>query len=460
MTTWQAYLETNHDRYIEELFDFVRIPSVSAMAVHIPDVQRAAEWVATRLGAAGVEHVEVMPTGGHPVVYADWLHAGDDLPTILIYGHFDVQPPDPLDLWESPPFEPVLKDGRIYGRGASDDKGGMLTAIIATEALLRTEGGLPINVKFCFEGQEEIGSPQIPEFLEAHKQKFACDVILTSDGLMWSGDVPMILTALKGLASFEIEVTGPQSDMHSGLMGGMVANPLEALARLIATMRDETGKIAIEGFYNDVRDLSAEDRQQFRETPFDDETIKELAGVTDLFGELGYTNQERNWARPTLDINGIWGGYQEDGTKTVLPSKATAKFTCRLVVDQEPTKIVELVRRHVEKHLPVGVTAKLISHKDRGMPYLIPTEHPVIDITGQVLTEVFGVEPNFARVGGSIPITDSFKQSLGAYTFNFGWSCSDEQLHAPNEFFRLRNFVRGQQAYCKVLHRLKAYRPS
>ncbi len=331
----------------------------------------------------------------------------------------------------------------------------MFTPIIATEALLNTEGGLPVNVKFCFEGQEEIGSPQIPEFLETHKEQFACDVILTSDGLMWSGDVPMILTGLKGLASFEIEVMGPQSDMHSGLMGGMIANPLEALARLIATMRDDEGKILIEGFYDDVVGLSAEDRQQFRETPFDDDTIKQLAGVSELFGEPGYTNQERNWARPTLDINGMWGGYQADGTKTVLPSKATAKFTCRLVVDQKPKKIVELVRQHVAKHVPAGVTAKVVSHKDGGMPYLIPTEHPVIDITGQVLTEVFGVEPNFARVGGSIPITDSFKQSLDALTFNFGWSCNDEQLHAPNEFFRLRNFVRGQQAYCEVLHRLK-----
>jgi acetylornithine deacetylase/succinyl-diaminopimelate desuccinylase-like protein len=454
MTTWQEYLVANRTRYIEELFDFLRIPSVSAMQVHIPDVVRAGEWVVERLKMAGIEHVELMPTDGHPVVYGDWLHGGVEQPTVLIYGHFDVQPTDPLELWDSPPFEPVLKNGRVYGRGASDDKGGMLTPIIAVEALLHTEGKLPVNIKFCFEGQEEIGSPQIPSFLEKHKEKFACDLVLSADGLLWNADEPMMLTGLKGLASFEIHVTGPERDLHSGL-GGVVQNPLEALARLIATMRHDDGKIAIEGFYDDVRDLTDTERKQFRESPYDEEAYKAQLGIHEFFGEPGYTNRERNWARPTLDINGMWGGYQGDGTKTVIPAKAYAKITCRLVVDQHPDKIVELVRQHVAKHTPPGVTVEVVSHEEKGMPYLIPSEHPVNNIVGQVLTEVFGTEPHYARVGGSIPITDSFRQSLGAWTFNFGWTVMDENLHAPNEFVRVRNFERGQRAYCLVLEQLR-----
>ena len=454
MTSWQTYLENNRDEFIEELFDFVRIPSVSAMKVHIPDVVRAGEWVVDRLKTAGIENVELMPTGGHPVVYGDWLYAGEDQPTILIYGHFDVQPPDPLELWDSPPFEPVMKNGRIYGRGASDDKCGLLTSIIGVEALLKTEGKLPVNVKFCYEGQEEIGSPQIPEFLETHKEKFAADLVLSADGLLWSADVPMMLTGLKGLLAFELHVTGPEQDLHSGL-GGVVQNPLEALSRIIASMRHENGRIAIEGFYDDVRDLTEEEKQQFSESPYDEAEHKAQLGIKEFFGEPGYTNRERNWARPTLDINGLWGGYQEDGTKTVIPSKAYAKFTCRLVVDQHPDQILELVRNHVAKHTPVGVTVEVVTDGNKGMPYLIPSDHPAINTVGQVLTEVFGTEPHFARVGGSIPITDSFRASLGAWTFNFGWTVMDENLHAPNEFVRVRNFERGQRAYCMILHRLK-----
>lgn len=263
-----------------------------------------------------------------------------------------------------------------------------------------------------------------------------------------------MLTGLKGLASFELHVTGPERDLHSGL-GGVVQNPLEALARLIATMRHDNGKIAIEGFYDDVRDLTDKERRQFRESPYDEEAHKAQLGIHEFFGEPGYTNRERNWARPTLDINGMWGGYQGDGTKTVIPAKAYAKFTCRLVVDQHPDRIVELVRQHVARHTPPGVTVEVVSHDDKGMPYLIPTEHPVNNVVGDVLTEVFGTEPHYARVGGSIPITDCFRQSLGAWTFNFGWTVMDENLHAPNEFVRVRNFERGQQAYCLVLERLQ-----
>jgi acetylornithine deacetylase/succinyl-diaminopimelate desuccinylase-like protein len=453
MTTWQTYLEQNKDRYIEELFEFIRIPSVSAMDAHIPDVQNAAEWVAKRLEKAGIEHVEIMPTAGHPVVYGDWLHAGAGFPTVLIYGHFDVQPPDPLDLWESPPFEPEIRDGRIYGRGASDDKGGMFTPIIAVEALLNTSGALPINVKFCFEGQEEIGSPQIRQLLANNKEKFACDLVLSADGLLWSADTPMLLVGLKGLAAFELHVTGPESDLHSGL-GGVLMNPLEALSRVIASMRHADGKIAIEGFYDDVRDLTNAERVQFANAPYDEAEHKAQLGIDEFFGEPGYSNRERNWARPTLDLNGLWGGFQGNGTKTVIPSKAYAKFTCRLVEYQDADKILSLVKAHVAKHTPPGVTIEFVENQGKARPYHIPVDHPVTNIVGQVLTEVFNAEPHYARVGGSIPITEYFRESLDAHTFNFGWTVMDENLHAPNEFVRVRNFERGQRAYCLILEKL------
>ena len=454
MSTWQTYLDDNKQRFMDELFDFIRIPSISAENRHIPDVLRAGEWVADRLTQAGAEHVEVMPTAGHPVVYGDWLHAGEDKPTILIYGHFDVQPADPFDLWDTPPFEPVLKDGRIYGRGASDDKGGMFTGIIGFEALLKTDGTLPVNVKFCYEGQEEIGSPQVLELLTTHADKFSCDIVLSSDGLLWSGDEPMMLTGLKGLAAFELHVTGQATDLHSGLTGGMLQNPLEALCQLVATMRHPDGKIAIEGYYDNVLELTETERRQFSETPWDEAEMKATLGSDTFFGEPGYTPRERNWARPTLDMNGIWGGFQGDGSKTVTPAKAFAKFTCRLVANQDPERIIQLIEAHVAKHTPVGVSAEVVANHGSAKPYLIPADHPVNNIVGQVLTEVFNQEPHFARVGGSIPITEHFQAALGAWTFNFGWTVMDENLHAPNEFFRVRNFERGQQAYCKILLRL------
>jgi acetylornithine deacetylase/succinyl-diaminopimelate desuccinylase-like protein len=453
MTTSQTYLEQNKDRHLEELFEFIRIPSVSAMNVHIPDVYKAAEWVVKKLGEAGIEHVEIMPTAGHPIVYGDWLHAGADKPTVLIYGHFDVQPPDPLDLWESPPFEPEIRNGRIYGRGASDDKGGMFTPIIAVEAYLKTIGSIPVNVKFCFEGQEEIGSPQLRQLIANHKDKFACDLVLSSDGVLWDGDTPMLLTGLKGLTAFELHVTGPSSDLHSGL-GGVLMNPLEALSRVIATMRHPDGKIAIEGFYDDVRELTDAERIQFSDAPYDENEHKTQLGIDDFFGEPGYSNRERNWARPTLDINGMWGGFQGDGTKTVIPSKAYAKFTCRLVEYQDPDKIIALIKIHVAKHTPSGVMIEFIENPGKAQPYHIPNDHPVTNIVGQVLAEVFNVEPHYARVGGSIPVTEYFRESLDAYTFNFGWTAMDENLHAPNEFIRVRNFERGQRAYCLILEKL------
>ncbi len=454
MTEWQTYLDSHKSHHLADLLDFIRIPSVSALPEYAEDVFRAGQWVAKRLEAAGVENVAVMPTGGHPVVYGDWLHAGADKPTVLIYGHFDVQPADPLELWQSDPFEPMVTDDVIIARGASDDKGGMLTPILAVDAILKTSGDLPVNVKFCFEGQEEIGSPQLADFLEEHKQLFAADMILSADGLIWDADRPMMLQSIKGLCKVEIHVTGPQSDLHSGLHGGVLQNPIEALAQLIATMRHPDGKIAIEGFYDAVVDLSPEERAAMAIAPYDAEAHRQSLGIPEFFGEPGFSNRERNWSRPTLDFNGIYGGFQGEGSKTVIPSQAHAKLTCRLVPDQDPDDILQLIKTHIETHTPPGVTVKVELGEGKAYPYAIPHDHPANRPIREVLTEVFGVEPYEARVGGSIPICTHFFNSTGAYFFNFGWSAADENLHAPNEFVRIRNFERGQRAYGLVLHAL------
>ena len=456
---WQQYLDDNHDRFLNEYFDLVRIPSVSALPSHAADVEKAAGWTADRLKAAGVENVEIMPTGGHPVVYGDWLHAAGK-PTLMIYGHFDVQPIDPIELWDTPPFEPTLKeDGRIYARGASDDKGGMVTPIFAVEALLQTTGELPCNVKFCFEGQEEIGSPQLPAFMAQHKEKFACDLVASADGLQWSETEPMLVVALKGLCSIEITVRGPSSDLHSGLHGGVIQNPLEALSNIIASLRTADGKIAVDGFFDNVVDLTADDRVKIAEVPFDAQAYKDQLGVDDFYGEPGYTTRERNWARPTLEINGMWGGFQGDGTKTVIPSEAHAKITCRLVANQNPHKIVEKLIAHVEKHAPVGVDVEARPGNGVAQPFLMASDHPANAMAAEVLTELYGTPPYHVRVGGSVPVIPMFQSELGAETINFGWSLGDEMLHAPNEFFRLASLARGMRGYCLLLERFATYQP-
>lgn len=457
MAHWSEYLDQEYDRFFEEYLDFVRIPSVSALPQHAADVRQAGEWVVERLKAAGVENVELMETGGHPVVYGDWLHAGDDKPTIMIYGHFDVQPADPLDLWETPPFEPTVRDGRVYARGASDDKGGMVTPIFATEAHLKTTGQLPVNVKYCFEGQEEIGSPDLQPFFENHQEKFACDVVFSSDGLLYDADQPMLLLGLKGLTGLQINVTGPSSDLHSGLHGGVMQNPIEALSNIIASLRHEDGTIAVDGFFDDVVDPTPAGRKKIAEIPFDEDEYAKSVGISELFGEPGYNTRERNWLRPTLELNGIWGGFQGDGTKTVLPSKAHAKITCRLVANQDPPTIYNLLKAHIQKHAPPGVTVEVEPTAGTGYPYLMAADHPGNKIAADVLHELFGKQPTEVYVGGSIPIVAFFKNSLNADTVNFGWTCGDENLHAPNEFFRIENLKRGMRGYCMMLEAMVDY---
>jgi acetylornithine deacetylase/succinyl-diaminopimelate desuccinylase-like protein len=454
--SWETYLDQNQQRFVEELLDFVRIPSVSAKPENIPDVQRAADWVAARLTAAGAERAEVLPTAGHPVVCAEWLHAGADKPTLLIYGHFDVQPAEPFDLWTTPPFEPEIRDGRVWGRGASDDKGGMLIPILAFEAMLRANGRLPVNVKFFFEGQEEIGSPDLPPFVAAHADRLQADMIFSADGLQWAPGQPQIVEALKGLVSLEIVVSGPRSDQHSGMVGGGIANPALALAHILGGLRNADGLITVEGFYDDVIPLSDEVRAAIDRVPFPDADLLAETGAPAIWGEPGYTTKERIFARPTLDINGLTSGWQGAGTKTVLPALASAKITCRLVAAQSPEAIFEAIRAHVAKHCPPGVTAEVRRNPGRADPFLVPAGHNATAVASQILQEVYGRAPYRTRVGGSIPVMTTLLETLGVHAVMFGFSHGDENLHAPNEFFRLDAFRLGQTAYGRLFERLGA----
>lgn len=449
---WRQYLAANQERFEQELLDFLRIPSISALPAHAADVERAAQWVAGRVAQAGMEHVAIMATGGHPVVYADWLHAPGQ-PTLMIYGHFDTQPVDPVELWDSPPFEPVVKEGRVYARGASDDKGNMLPPILALEALLRTTGKLPVNVKCFFEGQEEIGSPTLPAFIAARKEQFACDYVVSADGGQWAEDQPALAIAFKGLCAVQIDVVGPAYDVHSGGYGGAIQNPIHALVQILASMRGTDGRILVDGFYDSVRPLSAEDRAQIATVPFDEAQYKAKLGIDAVFGETGFTTLERAWGRPTLEVNGIWGGFQGDGVKTVLPSAAHAKITCRLVADQQPETITRLLEEHIRRHTPPGVQVTVTLPESGAIPYLMPADHPSNIAARAVLEELYGKPPIYARSGGTIPVCALFLDSLGVYTVNFAFALNDERQHSPNEFFRLASFRRGQEAYCMLLER-------
>lgn len=459
MAAWETYLNDHKDRFVNELMEFLRIPSISSLPDHATDVQEAAEWVETRMKSAGIESVRIIPTGGHPVVYGDWLHAPDK-PTVLIYGHFDTQPVDPLELWDNPPFEPTIKGGRIYARGATDDKGNLFIPIIVTEALLKAEGTLPVNIKFLFEGQEEIGSPQLPDFIAAEKDLLACDLILSADGGQWDEDQPAAILGTRGLSPVLIEVRGPDHDLHSGTYGGTIANPIHAMTQILTSMHDQEGRVTVDGFYDDVRPLSDEERTQLNRVPFDEAKYLDETGSISLFGEPGFTSHERAWARPTLEINGIYGGFQGEGLKTVLPSRANAKISCRLVADQDPIKIADRLETHVKKVTPPGVKVTVIKPENRAIPYLVPATDPGIRISASVLRDLYGKEPYYIRMGGTIPVNALFLQLLGVYTVIFSFGLQDECQHSPNEFFRLSSYERGQKAYGMLLKRLeKEFRP-
>ena len=451
---WQEYLDTHQNRFVTELQNFVRIPSVSAKPEHMPDVVAAGEWVVARLRAAGAENVALYPTQGHPVVYGDWLHAGEDKPTVLLYGHFDVQPAEPLELWETAPFAAELRDGRIYGRGASDDKGGMMAPILAAEALLQTTGRLPVNVKFFFEGQEEIGSPTLAPFVKDNAALLRADMIISADGGQWSETEANLLMGLKGLVGCEITVTGAKADLHSGMHGGGVANPLHGLSQIIAALKGADGRINVPGFYDDVLDLTVEDRQAIARVPFDQEAYIAQLGVPDVFGEEGYSVRENLWARPTLELNGIWGGYQGGGIKTVLPSEARAKITCRLVANQTPDQIYALMAAHIHSLCPKGLRVSVERLPGSANPFLVPRGHNGTAAVSEVLSTLYGKAPYAVRTGGSIPVMSLLLQELGVHGAVMAFGLNDENIHAPNEFYRLSSYRKSQTAYCMLLERL------
>lgn len=435
------YFKQNRGDHLEELKTFLRIPSISSLNEHKQDMQKAADWLKNALEQAGLEHVSIDKTAGHPVVYADWLNAPGK-PTVLVYGHYDVQPVDPLHLWETPPFDPHVRDNRLYARGASDDKGQTFMHIKTAEALLKLNGELPVNMKFIIEGEEEIGSPNLPSYVEQNKSKLAADLIVISDTGMQGPGRPAVCYGLRGLAGIQIDVKGPKGDLHSGLYGGAVQNPIHAVADIVASFHDKEGTIQVDGFYDDVVPLTDEERAAYRELNFDLAAEKRELGITEDFGEPGYSFLERTWVRPTLEINGIFGGFSGEGIKTVIPSEAGAKITCRLVPDQEPDDIIAKLRAHVDAHLPPGVTAT-ITEFDKGTPFITPFDHPAIQAAGRSYEKVYNVPTVYTRMGGSVPIVAEFDRILGLPVVLMGFGLSTENFHAPNEHFHLENFDKG-----------------
>ena len=436
-----AYIETNKERFVEELFDLLRIPSISAQpSLHKEDMVRCAEWLAASLVKAGADTAQVMPTNGNPVVYAEKI-VNPEARTVLVYGHYDVMPVDPREEWKTEPFEPVIKDGRIWGRGADDDKGQLFMHAKAFEAMCATDS-LPCNVKFMLEGEEEIGSANLYDFCRENKELLAADIILVSDTSMISMDTPSITCGLRGLTYMEVEVTGPNKDLHSGLFGGAVANPANVLTRLVSSLVDENGRVTIPGFYDDVRELTPAEREAFNQAPFNMDDYKRALDIDEVEGEAGYTTIERTGVRPSLDVNGIWGGYTGEGTKTVIPSKASAKISMRLVPNQDFEKIGELFKAHFEAIAPKSVKVD-VRFLHGGAPYVAPTDMAAYKAAEKAIVDTFGKKPLPFYSGGSIPIISGFEQILGIKSLLIGFGLAEDAIHSPNESFGLNQFYKG-----------------
>lgn len=436
----QAYIENNKDRFLDELFSLIRIPSISAKQEHKADMEACARRWTEVLLSSGADKAVVMPTTGNPIVYAEKM-VSPAAPTVLVYAHYDVMPAEPLDLWKSNPFEPEIRDGRIWARGADDDKGQSMMQVKGFETALQ-EGLLNSNVKFIFEGEEEIGSPSLEAFCQEHKELLKSDIILVSDTSMVSAEVPSLTTGLRGLAYWELEVTGPNRDLHSGHFGGAVANPINVLCKMIADITDADGRITIPGFYDDVEELSQEERDMIAQVPFDETKYKQAIGVNALFGEKGYSTLERNSCRPSFDVCGIWGGYIEEGSKTVLPSKAYAKVSCRLVPHQQHEKISKLFEDYINKVAPDYVKVK-VTPKHGGEGYVCPIDMPAYRAAEKAVSIAFGKKPLAVRRGGSIPIISTFEQVLGVKTVLMGFGLEQNAIHSPNESCRLDYFFKG-----------------
>lgn len=445
----ERYFQERRGDHLEELESFLRIPSVSSLSEHKEDMQRGAEWLVKAFRKAGLENVKIDETAGHPLVLADWLHA-EGKPTVLVYGHYDVQPVDPLHLWESPPFEPQVRDNKLYARGASDDKGQTFMHIKAAEALLQLNGELPVNMKFIIEGEEEIGSPSLPAYVEENKEALQADLIVISDTGMQGPGRPAVCYGLRGLAGIQIDVKGPKGDLHSGLYGGAVQNPLHAIVEILESFRAKDGTIQVGGFYDDVLPVSDKERAEFASLEFDLAHEKNEIGITEDFGEKGYSFVERIWIRPTLEVNGITGGFSGEGIKTVLPAEASSKITCRLVPNQDPDDIVAKLKAHVDHHKPAGVSVE-ITEFDKGKPFLTPFNHPAIQAAGRSYEKIYGVPTAFTRMGGSIPIVAAFDEILKLPVVLMGFGLASENFHAPNEHFHLENFDKGLLVICDYL---------
>lgn len=450
----QALAQERQAAYLEDLKTLLSIPSVSTDPTRKGEVRRCAEEVARQMREAGLQDVAIMETPGHPVVFSQY-QVDPSAPTALIYGHYDVQPEDPVDLWETPPFEPTIRDGKIFARGATDDKGQFLCHIKAVANLLADEKTLPINVKFVIEGEEEIGSPNLAPFLKEHKELLAADVLVVSDSAMYAPGQPSVIYGLRGLAYLQIDIKGADSDLHSGVFGGAVPNPGIELSKILAQLIDENGRITVPGFYDKVQDMTAQERESYAALPFDREEFRSGLGVPGLCGEVGYSPLEQRTTRPTLDINGMLCGYTGEGAKTVLPNKAMAKISCRLVPNQDPKEIAELLEAHIRKLCPDTVECK-ITAMHGGHPWITPPDHPALEAAAEAVRQVFGKDPVKLREGGSIPIVTDFQTILGLPGILLGFGLNDENLHAPNEHFRLENFHKGIELSGELLKALKS----
>jgi acetylornithine deacetylase/succinyl-diaminopimelate desuccinylase-like protein len=440
----ESYFTQNSARFAEELFDFLRIPSVSARSEHNADTARAASWLADAMRTIGLQ-TEVMPTAGHPIVLGEWRKAGADAPTVLIYGHYDVQPAEPLELWTTPPFEPAVRDGRVYARGSVDDKGQLYLHIKALEAHLAARGTLPVNVIVLAEGEEEVGSENLAEFVETHADRLRADVVVISDSSMFAPGLPSLLFSLRGLAYLQIDVQGPDRDLHSGSYGGAVVNPAMALARVLASLHDSDGRVAVKGFYDGVRDWGDDVREQIRSLPFVESAFLEETGAESLGGERGFSVLERLWTRPTCEVNGLLSGYTGQGAKTVLPAHAMAKVSFRLVPDQDPAQIAKLVRAHIASIAPKGVAVE-VQELHGGRPWKAEPSGPLFEAARRALTAAFGREPVLTGEGGSIPVVGDFERILGAPVLLLGFGLPGENAHAPDEWMSLDNFKKGMRA--------------
>lgn len=455
MSKTQDYIDQHIDRFLTELFELLRIPSISTDSDKKGEVEKAAHYLINQLEDLELDEVKKFETAGNPIVYAEYC-PHDDKPTVLIYGHYDVQPSDPDELWNSPAFEPTVRDGNIYARGSSDDKGQSYTHIKAVEAFRKSGTELPVNVKFILEGEEEIGSPNLIPFIEEHKDMLSCDMVLISDTAMFAEDQPSITYGLRGLAYMEVEVVGPNRDLHSGVYGGAVENPLNVLCEMIAKLKDEDGIIQIPGFYDKVKNLTKADREAYKQLPFDEEKYMESLDIEAVHGEKGYSTLERASARPTLDVNGIWGGYTKEGAKTVLPSKGNAKISMRLVPDQDPKEIAELFTEYFQSLAPDTVTVKVSEHHG-GYPSVTDLDFYGLKAGAKAFEDIYDEEVLFSREGGSIPIVSDFKRVLGVESILMGFGLTSDAIHSPNEKFAIKDFHRGIKTSARFLEILPEY---